>query len=107
MLSPVQVPQNCSPAFFHSCASAMSSKISYTIQSFQTGGMATLTICFLISGNREVVAANRVAAIKTKPIDDADPMRKFSIGPGDTHTKFQYRPNIVDANTIAPFLRLL
>ena len=51
----------------------------------------------------------------TTPIDDTDPIRKFSIDPGshrlakpsrtlskrEAHTEFQYRPHIVDADTFA------
>ena len=62
----------------------------------------------------ETGAANRVAAINP-PIDDTDPMRKFSIdrklhglakpskilSEREAHTEFQYRPHIVDTDTIA------
>ena len=62
----------------------------------------------------EKVAANRVAAINP-PIDDTDPIRKFSIDPGihknlqnpvefskrEADMEFQYRPLIVDTDTIA------
>ena len=62
-----------------------------------------------------MVAADRVAAINP-PIDDMDPIRKFNIDPGKPHgpakpsrtlskreadTECQYRPHIVDTDTIA------
>ena len=62
-----------------------------------------------------MVAVNRVAAINP-PIEHADPIRKFSIDPAshtdlqkpsrilskrEAHTEFQYRPRIVDTETIA------
>ena len=65
--------------------------------------------------NLYTVAANRVAAMNP-PIDDTDPIGKFSIDPGshadlqnpaefsrkrEADTEFQYRPHIADADTIA------
>ena len=60
----------------------------------------------------ETVSANRVAAIN-HPIDDTDPIQKFSVDPGghtdwqnpaefspkrEADTEFQYRPHIVDTD---------
>ena len=62
-----------------------------------------------------MVAANRVAAIDP-PIDDTDPIRKFSIDPGshtamqnpaeilsnkEADTEFLYRPHVADTDTDA------
>ena len=67
------------------------------------------------SGNRKWWRQDRVAAINP-PIDDTDPIRKYSIDPGShtdlqkpsrilskrqVDTEFQYRPYIVDTATIA------
>ena len=70
---------------------------------------------FTMIWESEMVAANRVAAINPL-IDDTDPIRKFSMNPWLPHgpakpsrilskreadTEFQYRPHIVDTDTIA------
>ena len=76
----------------------------------EIGGARRLLIYVCHFWESETVEANRVAAMNP-PIDDTDPIRKFSSDPGShTHlqnpaefsskgvadTEFQYRPHIVD-----------